>query len=464
MKLTLFFTLLILSQFSFSQDGRKQMAHSKIYMQGTYFNQVNKVIGIQLRTDLKDTSIQRKKFLKFKTEDFVNYPDIQKTTIYFESFEDGTYQLLDDKFQYVHRINYKETGQQTAILFGNETAVSLELIARNKRTPGDTEVISDQTPRKYYQSDHEEVYAVIIPDIKKLAVSSNGKFYTKQLYGDNYNDITEGVENDFQVNNHFHIQIGDEVQLFYRRKWNNDSTGMIEYNDKQYKNFKYIGDTLIDKNKTLKIEIEGYSYLSGFVEEPEMILVQVTDTGYFIDRQFIEFRTYGTEMNLSDQQEDNKLFFQGVSTDTINGFSYQKITQVNQSPYRTFLLPFFPLYFIEFGNVQAIITYRKIKGIEQGAKQERTYITDTDNIRSIQNIGDNKVELNLYFTEEYAVKIEIRDSKTDKVIGKMNTKSKASLNSFIVRTDTLKKDTYYKVEVSFENKNASGSFLNGFKH
>ena len=76
---------------------------------------------------------------------------------------------------------------------------------------------------------------------------------------------------------------------------------------------------------------------------------------------------------------------QGIDNDTIGTNIYQKIVQAKgNDPYRYYILPFFPMPYIEFGNVQGIITYSKIKGIEKGKKRERTYITDRNNIRGIK--------------------------------------------------------------------------------
>jgi len=114
-------------------------------------------------------------------------------------------------------------------------------------------IATNKTPRKYYSTDNSEIYAIIIPELKTLAVSSNGQFYTKQLYGDNYNDISEGIKNNYKTSNQFDIQPGDEIQLFYRKKWYNDSTNFTEYEDKQFKNIKYIGNTIIDGENNIVI-------------------------------------------------------------------------------------------------------------------------------------------------------------------------------------------------------------------
>jgi hypothetical protein len=439
------------------------MAESKIYVRATYFDQKNEIIGLQVRTDLQDTIIENRQFKKFKTEDFVDYSEIEKTEYFYESFFNSNYKLLDKNLETVHNIDYTATNEQTAILFGNEVKTSLEFIDTRRSYPRDSLIANDKTPRKYFKSDNAEIYALIIPDLKTLAVSSNGQFYTKQLFGDNYNDISEGIKNNFKANNRFDIQQGDEIQLFYRRKWYNDSTGIAEYQDKQFKNVKYIGDTIIDGNKSLRMEIEGYNYLSGSKNGPEDFLIQVSDSGYYSSNQFIPFKDYSTELKLIEQNGQKRFSLQGVSKEIINGFTYDKIVQATPAPYRYFILPFFPMPFIEFGNVQGIITYSKINGIEKGIKRERTYITDENNIRDIYSVSNKKVEIEFYFLNKVDIEIEINDYETDKVIGSLKTKSKKGINSFTVKTETLEKGKSYSVQINYKGEDNSGSYLNGFK-
>jgi len=439
------------------------MAESKIYVRATYFDQKNEIIGLRVRTDVMDTIIENRKFLKFKTEDFVDYSEIEKSETYYESFLNGNYKLLDNNFETVHDINYKESNEQTATLFGYEVKTSLELIDTRNSYPRDSLIATNKTPRKYFKSDNSEIYAVIIPDLKTLAVSSNGQFYTKQLFGDNYNDISEGIKNNFKANNRFDIQKGDEIQLFYRRKWYNDSTGIAEYQDKQFKNAKYIGDTIDDGNKSIKLQIEGYNYLSGSKDGPEEFLMQVSDSGYYYGNQFIPFKDYETELKIIEQNGQKGFSLQGVSRDTINGFTYEKIVQATPDPYRYFILPFFPMPFVEFGNVQGIITYSKIKGIEKGTKRERTYITDENNIRDIYSVSKKEVELEIYFLDKLDIEIEIKDYETDNVVGSLKSKSQKGKNSFIVKTEKLEKGKSYNVQINYKGDNNSGSFSNGFK-
>ncbi len=463
MKQTLLILSTLFSSLAFGQTSRSELANSRIYVRATYFDKKNEFIGLRTRTDLTDTAISNIRYKKIQTADFTDYSGKKEIKIYYEAFTGDSYYLLDDKFEFVHKINYQTNEEQTGIVFGKQSRLSLEFIDTRSSYPRDSLIATEKTPRKYYQLDNTEVYVVIIPDLKTIAVASNGQFYTKQLFGDNYNDISEGITNNIQTNNRFDIQPGDEIQLFYRRKWYNDTTGIAEYEDKQFKNIKYVGKTTIDGKTSLKLQIEGYNYLSGSKDDPEEFLMQVTDSGYYYGNQFIEFKNYFTDLKIVEQNGQKGFFLQGVSKDTINGFTYEKIVQATPDPYRYFILPFFPMPFVEFGNVQGIITYSRIKGIEKGTKRARTYIADKSNIRDIYTISDQKVDVEIYLLDKVDIEIEIKDYETDKAIGSLKTKSKKGINSFIVKTEKLEKGKSYSVQISYKGKNNSGSFSNGFK-
>ena len=459
MKQTLKIFLLLLNSLTFGQS-RNELANSRLFFRATYFDKKNEIIGLQTRTDFADTIIDNVKYRKFQTSDFTDYSDKKEYKTFYETFSNGVYCMLDNSKQVVHKINYKTDNEQTGTIFGKQTQILLEFIDTRNSFPRDSLVPTEKTPRKFYHKSNSEIYLVIIPDLQSLVVSSNGQFYTKQLMGDNYNDITKGLQNNYTASTKFDIQKGDEVQLFYRRKWYNDKTNLAEYEDKQFKNFKYVGDTVVNDTKSLKFEVEGYNYLSGSYDSPQELLVSVTDSGYYVGYQFVPFQDYKTELKLVETENGKDLFLQGVTFDTINGNTYQKIVQAKSDPYRYYILPFFPMPFIEFGNVQGTITYTKIKGVEKGKKRERTYITDKNNIRDIISKKRNEVEVIIYFVDEAEVVIEIQDYDTEKTIGTKKTKAKKGLNSFIVQSDNYEKDKQYRVQINYNGKDNSGSFSN----
>lgn len=441
-------------------QSRNELANSKIYVRATYFDKKNEYIGLQTRTDLTDTIIDNVKYRKFQTSDFTDYSNKQETKTFYETFTNDVYCLLDNSKKVVHKINFQIDKEQVATIFGKQTNILLEFIDARNSYPRDSLVPTRKTPRKYYQKDNSEIYLVIIPDLQSLVIFSNGQFYTKQLMGDNYNDISNGLKNNYTASTRFDIQKDDEIQLFYRRKWYNDTTNVAEYQDKQFKNFKYLNDTIINNVKALKFEVEGYNYLSGSYDSPQELLVTVTDSGYYVGYQFVLFQDYKTELKIVETEKGKELSLQGVTFDTINGNTYPKIVQAKSDPYRYYILPFFPMPFVEFGNVQGIITYTKIKGIEKGKKRERVYITDKNNISDLISKTKTEIEIIMYFVNEAEVEIEIQDYETDKIVGSLKAKAKKGLNSYIVRSDNFEKDKQYSVQINYKNKENSGSFSN----
>ena len=464
MKQTLvIFTLFLLNFFAFGQSSRSELANSKLFVRATYFDEKNEIIGLQTRTDLKDTIIEKVNYHKFQTSDFTDYSQSKETKTFYENFDNGFYILLDNNKNVVHKIDYKTDKEQTGIIFGNQSKISLEYIDSRNSFPRESLNATEKTPRKYYQKNNVEIYLVIIPDLKTLAVSSNGKFYTKQLYGDNFNDISNGLKNNYSISTKFDIQKGDEIQLFYRRKWYNETTNLAEYEDKQFKNFKYLGDTISNNSKAMRFEVEGYNYLSGSYDSPEEFLVTISDKGYSIGPDFIPFKDFSADLKIIENNNEKELFLQGVTYETINGFTYPKIVQAKSDPYRYYILPFFPLPFVEAGNIQGIITYQKIKGIEQGKKRERTYITDQNNIREIISKSKSEVEVIIYFIENAEIEIEIKDFETDKSIASNKSQAKNGINSFIIRSNKFEKDKEYSVQINYKGKENGGSFSNSVK-
>lgn len=466
MKHALALLLLLIGHLVFGQSAQER-AYSKIYYKGTYFNEQNKLIGLQVRTDLTDTVIGDFQYKKFQMADFTDYAGPKEIKSYYESFANGTYCLLDSSLQVIHQINFQTTNEQTGILFGKSTLIELELLFARRNPSEEKAVASENVPRKYYRKDNSEIYVVVIPFFEAQVVSSNGQYYLKKLMGDNYNDISEGIVHDFKVSSRFAIQKGDEIQLFYRRKWYDDTTNMAEYEDKQFKNFKYLGDTVVKDKTAMKFEIEGYNYLSGSIDGTNEFLVFLTNDGYTMGSVFVPFQDFKTELKVIETENGPGLFLQGVTFDTVGTYIYPRIVQVksdeNGMAWKTNILPFFPMVFIETGIIEGNISYSKIKGVESGIKRTRTFITDRDNIRAITNKKENEIEIEIYLIEPADIRIEIRDPESEKVVVNQQSKANEGINTFVLSSKKLKSANSYEVHVTYQRPNDSGSFSNGVK-
>lgn len=453
--------LLFLSTNIFGQAQRNELANSKIFVSGTNENGKNHYKSIEIKTILKDTIIQNVKFSKFQTETFKDYAKERIKAIYFESYKGNTYTLLDSQLNVVHALNYASSGNQRATIFGITDSVGLEYIDTRDQMPRDRLIPDNKIPRKFYLLSKRDHYVVIIPDLKTAAVVGKGANYTKQLFGDNINSISNSLTNNYNISNAIKVQKEDEIQLFYRRKWYNDTTNLAEYEDKQFKNIKYIGDTAIGNNKALKFTIEGYNYLSGDNEESTEFYLNLTDSGYYNNELFIPFKIYKNELRIVGDGKENYLFLQGVDYDSIGKNIYPRIIQYfSNSPYRNYILAFFPMPYVEFGNVQGVITYSKIMGKENGSKRERTYITTKTNIRKIKCISDREISISLFLLRDCKLSISIGEDAGNKEV--FNKLMKGGEQNLILATPQLIKGNYYQIQVNYAEDNNSGSISNGF--
>lgn len=466
MKNALTLLLLLIAHIAFGQSA-KERTYSKIYYKGTYFNEQNKLIGLQVRTDLTDTVIGAIQYKKFQMADFTDYAGPKEVKTYFETFNNSTYCLLDSSLAIIHRINFQTKNQQDGIIFGKKSQISLEFLFSRSNSNEDSLSITTMVPRKYFLMDNSEIYIVIIPFLEAEVVSSNGDFYLKKLMGDNYNNISEGLLSNYKASTRFDIQIGDEIQLFYRRKWYDDTTHFAKYEDKQIKNISYLGDTILNNKRAMRFQIEDYNYLSGTYTLTKDFLVEQTNDGYTMGSVFVPFQEYQTDLKVIETQNGLGLFLQGVTFDTVGKFIYPRIVQVksdeNGMPWKINILPFFPLVFIETGIVEGFITYSKIKGVESGIKKTRTFITDRDNIRAITNKKEHEVEVEIYLIEQSDIQIEIKDTESEKVLVSQKSKGNTGLNTILIRSKKMQKGSYYSVQINYERPNDMGSFSSSVK-
>ena len=115
---------LLLSTISFGQNSRQELAHSKIYVHASFYEQKNVFLGLQFRTDLVDTVLNDNRFVKFKMDYFQHSAQIDSSQIYYETFEKGLNTFVVpisgmEKDQYYRlNISYKSKEESGSISTG----------------------------------------------------------------------------------------------------------------------------------------------------------------------------------------------------------------------------------------------------------------------------------------------------------------------------------------------------------
>ena len=453
-----FLLFLSFTNLTFGQNNRIELGNSNIFYTASYKDKVNKNKSISIREIQKDTVINYLKFKKYKLSTFENIEKSKKETFYYETFEDENYIKLDDKLNIIHSVNYKQN-EQSGIIFNKKEKIKLEYVDTRNSIPRDSLKQNEKTPKKFYSVENPKINFVLSTDLKINQLEIKDTIYTKQFIADNVLTISNNFQNSKKVSNKVNLNIGDEIQLFYRRKWYNDTTGNAEFENKQFKNFKYIKDSISEGNKVMVFLTNGYNYLSGNEEQEKFLNCIVKDNSYYLENYPIPIENFKTEMKIL---EDNSIFLQTVSDKKIGETNFQIITQFNSSSqYRNYVLPYFPFSFVEAGNIEGFISYLKLNGIEYGAKSVRNFKTDETNIRTIKQISENEVEIAFFLIEKSKIEIQISESDNSKPVFKKEL-SKGEYK-YRIKTEKLKTKIYYNVNLNYETKNGSGNMSNGFE-
>ncbi len=298
---------LILTTFSlltvFGQKNRNDIAKSNLFYTGIYVDDINTNKTIILREFIKDTIIDSKSFHKYKMIEFEDYNKSKNQSFYYESFDQNSYIKLNEKLKPIHSVQ-TDKEQQQGIIFGSRKNLNIEYVDTRRSFPRDSLIPDEQTPKKFFEIENPENYFIIRTDLQVKELEIQDTLYIKHLLGDIFLNISENIENNLTVNNQYKNNIGDEIQLMYRRKWYNEENGNAEIENKQFKNFKIIAEEKIENQKVITLQENGYSFLSGVEEQPREWKIIVTDSSYIFDGFEISIKDYKTDLKI----EENPIF------------------------------------------------------------------------------------------------------------------------------------------------------------
>jgi hypothetical protein len=446
------------------QEKRESLAESEIFVNGVYKNKKNTYNYIAIREFLKDTLIRNKSFKKFELSKFKDYSKEKNHEIYFESFANDEYEKLDQELVVIHKLNINTRAQQNGVLFRKKGKIELEFVETRRSFPRDTLKPDDTTPRKFYFKKKPNLNISLRIDLQVLELEIKGKKYTKHLLSDIYTNLSKGIKNREPIKDNLSLKVGDEIQVFYSRKWYNKSTKLAEYEDKQYKNIKYVGDTIVEGQKALNFRIDGFNYLSG-KEDSGYFPVFKSGSGYYYGNQLIDYKEFKPELKIVEQDsENNYIYFQAYISDRIGTQDFPKVIQYNSlSPYCYYILPYFPIPYVEAGNVVGKITYVKKNNQEFGRKKERIEKTDSPNIRKIVVLSKSTIELTYYLTNDSEVHwlfYNISGTEPTPILTNQGTRGQ---NTIVLKTPNLKNREYYQIQMEVLTESGKSITTHGFK-
>ncbi len=353
------------------QEGKNQRSNSDIFFSRQIRDAKTKdrYTHIGIRTFLKDTMISQKSFKKYQKKVYARNTKENSFLTYYESFDKHCYEKRDAKLQVIHHIDLHTVKDQQGILFGEKATVAMNFDTTETRR--NTKIIRyKSSPRIFFQKNQPDKYIRMRPDLDILEVETSSSIQTTHMLAPLFSNLTEGINNTTPVTYNIDINMGDEIQVVYKKAISNPNTGKIKYQNSKLVTARYIRDSIVQDAKTIYLETEQYSYVT---EQSRKTIVPVTITpdGYNYNGRFYSSTEYAPEIKITDSPKPH-IFCQGHVMDTIGNTVFPRIvTYSSASPWGQYqLLPYFPV--VLFSNTQhdVEITYIKKKGKEFGKKRK----------------------------------------------------------------------------------------------
>lgn len=351
---------LLLAVATFSQNNINDLKKSPIF---TYevmdLDEMEYTNGTLLwRTFEKDTIINNKSFKKYNLTEVKDFTrDLtRKEVYYYESFDKNTYEKLNENLTTLHSFKTNLDSQQ-GLLFGQKTTIK----ATHSATIDDLNLGNNAVTSYSDQANQTAMVKLSVPNNWAFE-ENNDNASIKQLFGDFFTKLAEGIRTNKQVNNKQLNKVGDELQVVYNTLSFDPKTGKSSRKDTFINEFKVLKETMVNGKKGIVIELKNSK--TNTVTEYNVYL---DDKQFVFDNNTtIPAKTY-TRKNVFNDNEG--LIIEGVTDIKVGGRTFPAIhTYTANGLFYTKTLSFFPIYLSEKYGVESRIAYAKLNGIVYGKK------------------------------------------------------------------------------------------------
>lgn len=310
------------------------------------------------RTFIKDTIINNKTFKKYNLTEIKNFDkDLTRKEIsYFESFDKNTYEKLNDNLTKLHSFKTNVDTQQ-GLLFGQKTTIK----AAHTSTIDALE-IGNNAVTTYTDLANPTAMVKLSVANKWAFEENNDNASIKQLFGDFFTKLAEGIRTNTQASNKQLNKVGDELQVVYNTLAFDPKTGKAIRKDTFINEFKVTKETITNGKKYIVIELRNSK--SNEVVEHSVYL----DENQFVfdNNTTIPAKKYTRKKTFNDNEG---LIIEGVTDIKVGGRTFPAIhTYTANGLFYTKTLSFFPIYLSEKYGVESRITYAKLNGVLYGKK------------------------------------------------------------------------------------------------
>lgn len=358
---SLFTTISLLAAVAtFSQNNVNDLKKSPIF---TYevmdLDEIEYTNGNLLwRTFEKDTLINNKSFKKYNLTDIKNFErDLKrKEVFYFESFDKNTYEKLNENLIVLHSFKTNVDTQQ-GLLFGQKTTIK----ATHTSAIGNLTIGKNAVTTYTDLANPTTMVKLSVPN-KWAFEEDNENANIKQLFGDFFTKLAEGIRNNNKVSNKQLNKVGDELQVVFNSLSFDPKTGNATRKDTFTNEFKVVKETVTNGKKGIVIQLTN-SKTDAVVEH----IVYLDENQFVFDNNTtIPAKTYTRKKSFNDNEG---LIIEGVTDIKVGGTTFPAIhTYTSNGLFYTKKLSFFPIYLSEKYGVESRITYAKLNGVVYGKK------------------------------------------------------------------------------------------------
>lgn len=310
------------------------------------------------RTFEKDTIINNKSFKKYNLTSIKNFEKdlTRKELYYYESFDKNMYEKLNDNLTKLHSFKTNVDTQQ-GLLFGQKTTIKVTLSsAIDDLTLGNNAVST-------YSDLANPTASVKLSVPHQWAIEEdNDNANIKQLFGDFFTKLAEGIRTNKQTSNKQLNKVGDELQVVYNAIAYDATTGKATRKDTYINDFKVVKEVESNGKKGIVIELRNSK--SAVVTKQTVFL----DNNLFVfdNNTSIPAKTYTRKKAFNDNEG---LILEGVTDIKVGGRTFPAIHKYTTNGlFYTKTLSFFPVYLSEKYGVESRISYAKINNVVYGKK------------------------------------------------------------------------------------------------
>ena len=411
------------------------------------------LVGLQLRKEVGEEMIDGRAYKKYSVNTFSNIRERgQEETIY-TSFLGGHYRQLDQRSKLVHALDYRYTGLQKAVLFGEETQLRAEFVDAKPEYYFTRQAPVSYVPRKFTDVNDPDRYVAMMMDRDHVLEINDGQQMVRELGGGAWLEkIESAIKSGLSTILNTNLHVGDRLQIKEYSTITTIATGVSEEGPSRLVDIECVDVQTVSEGRRMTFTKSSGYYDVWNVSIPDTVQLLITDDYWYCESDSLPLGEFSSELRISNQAD---LFTQSVERDTMGRVeaAVVKIDHLTKMIYADYPVPHKP-----FGN-RAEFTYLKLGETERGSLEPPPYPTDETAIYTVNAVSSDSVTLRINVIEPTQFQFEVYqpaaewEGEEEVISGAYFLSLAPGLHTVTFPMDTpLERNRAYQVRMSYEGE------------